>query len=85
MSGKEQAPFRIDKGSDTCGFEGVGTRPLDCPNNPWRHPENHRPRICQQCPGDPDIWQVAKEKLPANYIGLKQIARRGKLLVDREK
>ncbi|MCL5113649.1 MAG: hypothetical protein M1372_00565 [Patescibacteria group bacterium] len=62
----------IDSSSDSCGFEGMGTRPLDCPNNPWRYPENHRPAICAQCPGNPNIWRAASEPLPLVYIGTKQ-------------
>jgi len=66
---KENFPTRLDEGSDACGLEGVGERPVDCPNNPWRYPVNHRPRVCQQCPGNPEIWQVAK--LPLSIIHLK--------------
>ncbi len=71
-------------GSDDCGLEGVATpvknrlgetilveRPKDCPNNPWRYPGNHRPRLCQQCPSDPEIWKVAKNSLPSAYIAIK--------------
>lgn len=68
MGKKEQAPIRISEGSDVCGLEGVGERPVDCPNNPWRHPKNYRPRVCQQCPGDPEIWKVARSPLPIVYL-----------------
>lgn len=72
MDKREQASIRINEGSNVCGLEGVGERPMDCPNNPWRHPENHRPRVCQQCPGDPEIWQVAKLPLSATLLKTKQ-------------
>ncbi|OGH15067.1 MAG: hypothetical protein A3H50_02180 [Candidatus Levybacteria bacterium RIFCSPLOWO2_02_FULL_37_10] len=72
MVKKEQAPIQINEGSDVCGLEGVGERPVDCPNNPWRYPENHRPAICQKCPGDQEIWKVAKEPLPLVHIRTKQ-------------
>lgn len=68
----EKFPTKLDEGSDACGLEGVGERPVDCPNNPWRHPENHRPRICQQCPSDPNIWKIAKQPLPLIYLRIKQ-------------
>lgn len=76
MGGNEKekvSPPAIDSSvSNACGLEGVETRPQDCPNNPWRHPENHRPAVCAQCPGDPNIWQVAKDLLPLVHIRTKQ-------------
>ncbi len=65
-------PIRLEKGPDACGFEGVGQRPDVCPNNPWRFPENYRPRICQQCPTNQNIWRTALDKLPQEYIEHKQ-------------
>ncbi|OGH37652.1 MAG: hypothetical protein A3B44_00065 [Candidatus Levybacteria bacterium RIFCSPLOWO2_01_FULL_38_21] len=71
MEEKEGQPIRLE-GSDACGLEGVRERPMDCPNNPWRHPENHRPGICRQCPGNSEIWKVAKGPLPPIHIQTKQ-------------
>lgn len=67
----ERLPINF-KGSDICGFEGVGKRPLDCKNNPIRYPDNYRPGICIQCPTDDNINQIAKDKLPVQYILFKQ-------------
>jgi hypothetical protein len=66
----------VPSNSKDCGLEGVGSRPKDCPNNPWKKPENHRPNICGGCPADENLWQVAKEPLPAKYIELKQKIRK---------
>lgn len=63
----------IEDSPKGCGLEGVGSRPEDCPNNPWRHPDNYRPSVCFQCPGNPEIWKVADNKnFPSVYIQLKQ-------------
>lgn len=56
----------------SCGLEGVGGRPPDCKNNPWRYPKNHRPDLCRQCPADPEIAKVAKHSLPHVYVIFKQ-------------
>ncbi len=56
----------------SCALEGIEERPNECPNNPWRHPDNHRPKICQQCPGDPEIWKVARSPLSPIHIKTKQ-------------
>lgn len=68
---EKMAPIKLD-GSDACGFEGVEKRPIDCSNNPWRHPENYRPNVCLQCPGDSEIWKVAQMPLPLTHIIFKQ-------------
>ncbi len=63
---------QIDRYS--CGLEGVGTRPEICPNNPWREEtkDNHRPRVCGECPTNENVWQIALDVLPVEYILFKQ-------------
>ena len=45
---------------DDCPLEGIDGKPSDCPNNPLKHPENHRPQICSGCPDNPELWKVAE-------------------------
>lgn len=59
-----------------CGFEGVKGRPNDCKNNPNKYPKNHRPKLCSQCPLDPEIPKVADSYLSPEYIKFKQIKKK---------
>lgn len=56
-----------------CGLEGVGGRPIDCKNNPWKYQYNHRPKLCFRCPGNKDIPKTAEQPLPPSYIEFKNI------------
>lgn len=81
----EKQPIQINlKGSDKCGFEGVGERPNDCKNNPIRHPDTHRPQVCLECPLIPGITKVAEaERLPEPYFEFKRT--RKKSPIDKQK
>jgi hypothetical protein len=57
---------------DMCGFEGVGGRPTDCKNNPWRYPNNNRPEVCYKCIINPEITKISEIPLPSIYIRYKQ-------------
>lgn len=71
MTRQEKVPINLD-GSDACGLEGVGERPEDCPNNPRRYPDNYRPNVCLQCPGNSEIWKASQMPLPIKHIIYKQ-------------
>lgn len=71
MAIPEKTPIKLD-GSNACGLEGVEGRPSDCPNNPMKHPENHRPQICSGCLDNPELWKVAEMPLNKKYIRIKQ-------------
>ena len=58
---------------NSCGLEGVKGRPVDCKNNPWRYPDNHRPDLCRQCPTNKRIPKIAEEPLSPIYIDFKNI------------
>jgi hypothetical protein len=58
--------------TDICMHEGKRERPKECLNNPMTHKNNHRPRVCEKCPGDPEIYQIAEIGLPSIYIRAKQ-------------
>lgn len=64
----KEDPF---KGSQDCGFEGVGKRPTICPNNPLRNPDGfYRPEVCLACPIDEDAWNK-QVQLPEQYKKIK--------------
>ncbi len=58
--------------SNDCILEGFADRPEDCPNNPFKYPDNYRPQICNQCSENPEIWKTAQLPLPSRYILFKQ-------------
>ena len=62
----------IVSSTNTCKFEGVDKRPKDCPNNPLKNPENHRPNVCADCPNNREIFKVAQQELPSIHIAGKQ-------------
>ncbi len=69
MTGEIPGNFETN---NSCGFEGVGKRPEDCRNNPWKYPENYRPDLCRQCPLNQEIPKAAESPLPIVYIQFKQ-------------
>jgi len=64
----------IVQGTNICRFEGVGRRPKsgDCFNNPRTHEENHRPKICSDCPENENLHVIAELPLPKCAIKYKQ-------------
>ena len=62
---------------NNCILEGVSGRPLDCPNNPAKNPKNYRPKVCEGCACDPELWKVALVPLNEVYIRIKQTQSRG--------
>lgn len=64
-------PATWEKSND-CILETFAGRPKDCPNNPYKYPNNYRPKICMQCPLNPEIWKISLSSLPEQYILFKQ-------------
>ena len=58
--------------SNDCILEEFADRPKNCPNNPFKNPDNYRPGICEKCPKNPEIWKTAQFFLPKQYIFFKQ-------------
>jgi len=77
----EKIPINLN-GNKKCGFEGIGGRPDDCKNNPWKYPENYRPELCRQCPSNPEFSAVAESYLSPVYTNFKQTKKKNANLTN---
>jgi len=67
---KELFMEQIIPGTTTCKLEGVGGRPNTCPNNPTRNENDHIPKLCKECPGNPVL--STKKDLPILYHDVRE-------------
>ena len=63
---KSPSTNELLKGPTDCGMEGIQGRAEQCPYNPWRNPDQEKPNMCLQCPGNPTVSHT-NLKLPEIY------------------